>query len=271
MERNVKRSDGPRNEAARGEPTGASGTRVLQTCAATAVLMLVGAQTWADDYLKIHHLTDATEVMGEPQPAVDEVVEVWLGADRARMDTGKSSSVILSEPDQLLYVIDHHEKTWSEVPMDLTKAVSQMAGSDETAQMVAGLMGSMLQVQAAVTDTGEDKTVGRWPCRVYKLNITMPVGTTDSVICAHPDIDVRGGLYYRLANVMLAGQPGFQEALREMEKIKGLPVHTVSTVAAMNSTIRTTDELLDYQQGTAPAGTFDLPEGYTQKPYGPGG
>lgn len=246
------------------------GKRTLPGWAGVAALVLIGGPAWADDYLKIHHQTDPAVVMGEAQPAVDEVVEVWLGTDRARMDTGKSSSVILSEPEQLLYVLDHHEKTYSEVPMDLTKAVSEMAGSDETAEMVAGLMGSMLQVQAAATDTGEDKTVGRWPCRVYTLNITMPVGTTESVICAHPDIDVRGGLYYRLANVMLAGQPGFQDALREMEKIKGLPVHTVSTVKAMNSTIRTTDELLDYQQGTAPAGTFDLPEGYTKTSYGPG-
>jgi hypothetical protein len=244
---------------------------VSSLAAGFAAVILMCGPAHADDYLKIHHVTDPTEVMGEAQPGVDEVVEVWLGTDRARMDTGKSSSVILSEPDQLLYVLDHHGKTYSEVPMDLTKAVSEMAGSDETTEMVAGLMGSMLQVQAAVTDTGEDKTVGRWPCRVYKLNIAMPVGTTDSVVCAHPDIDVRGGLYYRLANVMLAGQPGFQDALREMEKIKGLPVHTASTVVAMNSTIRTTDELLDYQQGTAPAGTFDLPEGYTKKPYGPGG
>jgi hypothetical protein len=246
------------------------GRRTLPAWAGIAALLLIGAQARADDYLKIHHVTDPTEVMGEEQPAVDEVVEVWLGTDRARMDTGTSSTVILSEPDQLLYVLDHNAKTYSEVPMDLTKAVSQMAGSDETAEMVAGVMGSMLQVQAAVTDTNEEKTVGRWSCRVYKLNISMPVGTTDSVICAHPDIDVRGGLYYRLANVVLAGQPGFQDALREMEKIKGLPVHTVSTVTAMNSTIRTTDELLDYQQGTAPAGTFDLPEGYTKKDFGPG-
>lgn len=237
------------------------------TLAAVLAFAAAAVPAQADDYLKIRHVAEPYAVMGEQHEASTDVVEVWLGADRARMDTGAASSVILSEPDQLLYVLDHREKTYTEIPMDLTQAVSDMAGSDETAQMVAGLMGSMLKVDAQVVDTGEDRKVGAWNCRVYRMTLAMAVGRTESEICATPDIDVPRGLYYRLGNVMLAGQQGFQDALVEMEKIKGLPVHTVSTVTAMDSTMKTTDELLDYQKGAAPAGTFDLPEGYTKKPF----
>lgn len=235
--------------------------------AALVFALLPFASARADDYLKIRHITEPSTVMGEAQPGDEQVVEVWLGADRARMDTGAASTVIVSEPDQLLYVLDHKEKTYSEVPMDLTKAVSQMAGSNETAQMVAGLMGTMLQVEAQVVDSGEERTVGRWKCRVYRMSLAMAMGRTESEICANPDIEVPRDLYYRLGNVMLAGQQGYQDAMREMEKIKGLPVHTVSSVTAMDSTVRTVDELLDHQKGAAPAGTFDLPQGYTKKPF----
>ena len=47
-----------------------------------------------------------------------------------------------------------------------------------------------------------------------------------------------------------------------MKKIKGVPVFTETTMNMMGMQMKSTQELLEFKQGTAPKGTFGIPKGY---------
>lgn len=237
----------------------------------TVFLVFAGFQAWADDYLKIRHRSEAYEVMGQKQAASEDIVETWLSKDMARMDTGSNSSVILRGDKQVIYALDHKQKTYTEIPMNMGQAMSnmlgEMGGTEEQAQMMAQMMGAMMKIKAGVVDTGRTQKAGQWSCRVYEMTLEMPMGDTVSEICATEDIGVDMGLYHQMAHAMMAGQQGFQEMLQEMEKIKGVSVQTVSTANVMGASMKTTEELLEHKKMSAPVGSFDIPVGYAKQRF----
>jgi hypothetical protein len=153
--------------------------------------------------------------------------------------------------------------------MDVNRMVAELAGGGDTARMAAQFMGSLLKVSAKVEETGEVRTVRDWECRVYRMTVEMAMSRTESVVCASETVGLDMGLYFRLGNVMLAGQQGFQEAVQEIEKIKGLPITSTSTVTLMGSRITSTIVLLVLDQVKAPPGSFDVPADYVQRPFRP--
>lgn len=233
--------------------------------------LALSATSWADDYLKVRHVSEAYEVMGQKQPASEEIVETWLSQDMARMNTGSNSSVILRGDKQVMYILDHAEKTYAEMPLDMARAMSDMmteqGADEETRQMMAQMMGAMMQVQAEVRDTGETRQVGEWDCRMYSMTLKMPMGDTLSEICASDQIDVDQTLYHKLGNAMMAGQQGFAEMMREMEKIKGVSVLTINTASVMGTTVTSREELLEHKKMSPPAGSFEVPAGYTKQNF----
>ena len=63
---------------------------------------------------------------------------------------------------------------------------------------------------------------------------------------------------------MIAKQPGFQEMFEEMKKIKGLAVLTTSASSAMGAEVKSTEELIEVEEKSAPSGTYEIPPGYTK-------
>ncbi len=235
------------------------------------VVLLLGGWAWADDYLKIRHVSEPYEIMGQKQAGSDEVVETWLSGNKARMNSSDKTSVIFDGDKQVMYMLDHRDRTYTEVPMNLSEAMADMLGEQEggqeMAQMMAQMMGSMMQVKASVVDTGTVKNVNDWTCRVYELTLNMPMGQTASEICATDQIDVNVSMYNKIGHAMMAGQQGFEELLREMEKIQGVAVLTVSRANIMGATVVTREELLEHKKMPAPAGSFDIPDGYSKQQF----
>jgi len=231
------------------------------------VLAIFGFHAQADDYLKMRHVNEAYEIMGQHQPASEDIVETWLSRDMARMDTGGKTSVILRGDKEVMYILDHSQRTYSEIPMNMARMFGEMGGTEEQAQMMAQMMGAMMKVNARVVDTGKTQQLNQWNCRVYEMTLEMAMGTTESEVCASEDIGVDMSLYYKLGNAMMAGQQGFQEAVREMEKIKGVPVRTTSTATVMGATMQSSEELLEHKKMSPPAGSFDIPEGYSKQSF----
>jgi hypothetical protein len=63
---------------------------------------------------------------------------------------------------------------------------------------------------------------------------------------------------------MLAGMPGMQESLKEIEKIKGVMVYSESSGSAMGANVTSTEELLEIGDKTPPAGAYEIPKGYAK-------
>lgn len=229
-------------------------------------------QARADVYMKNKMHTDAFTVMGQSQPAKDEIMVFWMGDKKARTDTegGNSSMIFLAEKN-MLYMIDHAKKQYSEMPLDFGKMFGEAAGEEggdeedkaqakAMAGMMKGLMGNM---SAQVTDTGETKKIGNWNCRKYTLVIDMGgMGKTEGEAWATEELKVDYAMAYTLANGMMASMPGFEKILAEMKKIKGVVVYQTTAAKVMGSEVKSTTELIEAGNKDAPAGHYDIPAGY---------
>ena len=56
----------------------------------------------ADFYIKQKNHTDGFSMMGQSQPAIDQIFVTWMGQDKARIDMGEETSII--------YRLDNKEK-----------------------------------------------------------------------------------------------------------------------------------------------------------------
>jgi hypothetical protein len=251
--------------------------RTLYTLAAAALVFFVFAtvQARADIYMKQKVHTDELKVMGQTQPAKDEISVIWLGENLARMDQGAATSSILLGEKKVLYMLDHNKKTYAEMPMDLDKMFDEAAGAGagddpEMAEakkkmpafmknMMKGVMGSM---SAKVTETGETKKIGSWNCRKYLIEMDMGMVKSQAEAWATEDLKIDYSLYFTSANAMMASQPGFDKIVKEMQKVKGVIVYQIAKANAMGSDVTSTTELLECSEKSAPAGNYDIPAGY---------
>ncbi len=231
----------------------------------------------ADIYLKYKQHTDSFEMMGKPQPARDNVRETWLTKDMVRSDDG-IQTVILRLDRKVAYFIDPQSKTYSEIPLDIgemtSKAIEDQQEMDDAdkaqaKQMLQGMMKGMGQFSITVKETGEKKKIGSWNCTKYLQTTTMAMGPSESEIWATSDIRLDYALLNRtmLASMMMmpGARDGMAEATKELGKIKGVNVYTVSTAKMMNTQVKTTQELLDYAEKKAPGDFYDPPAGYAKQ------
>jgi len=217
----------------------------------------------ADVFLKQKQHTDAYEVMGQKQPAKDLITTVWMTKDKIRSDN-EEKSFILRRDKGVIYFLDHKKKTYAEMPTDMSKMIPST--DQEEGAMFQNMMKSMMKVEVTITPTGESKKIGKWTCRKYIQKMKMFTGPIDSEIWASEDIKIDYDLYTRYAASMFAQMPGMQgmmeSMLKEMKKIKGVPVLTTSRSQVMGQTINSSTELLEVKEGKAPANIFELPKGY---------
>jgi hypothetical protein len=222
-----------------------------------------------DVYMKQKTHTGSVTMMGQTQPEKSETNIVWLGENKVRVDSGNGQSVLLLGDKGLVYVIDNNKKTYMEMPLDMGKAMDEAtAGQAEKNPAAAGMMKNMMKgmmgVSVTVTDTGETKRIGAWSCRKYLVAMKMPMGETDSETWATQDIKIDAKLYFTASYAMMASMPGFQDMMKEMQKIKGVVAYQSTTTKMRGSDITSTVELLECADKGAPAGTYDLPAGYAK-------
>jgi hypothetical protein len=166
-----------------------------------------------------------------------------------------------------MYLLNHSQKTYVEMPVGaigdmLTGALDKEGMSAEEKEQAKQMMMKGMQMEATVTPTAEKKEISGYKCMLYKLQIKMPMGTAASDIWATEDIKIDPTMYQTLTNAMMAKMPGFDSLLKEVKKIKGIPVLTTSTMTMMQTPVKTTQELLEAKEKAAPAGTYEIPEGY---------
>jgi hypothetical protein len=236
---------------------------------AIVAVLFLSAAAHADLYLKQTRHTDGFTVMGQTQPEKNETVVYWFGKDKVRMDTGDTQSAIILLDKKVMYVLDHTNKSYSEVPVDMEKAFEAAAGdttAEESAkakEMAKKISESIMKgTKVKVTDTGETKKIKDWDCRKYIVDLTMPMGKSQGEMWATESVKIDPKTYWTAANAMLAAQPGFEKILDEMKKIKGVVVENITTATVMETQVKSTEELVEIAEKPAPAGAFDLPKDY---------
>ncbi len=236
-----------------------------------AVVAVVGL-TWpvnADHYFKQASHTDAVEMMGQVQPATDDTSSIWLSEGKSCMNAATGQSFIYVAETNMFYMIDHNKKTYAEMSADWSKMMDEMMGDatdEEKAQsaemmkaMTEAMMGSM---EITVTPTDESKEIKNWSTTKYIMEMSMPMGKTTSDMWMTKDIDIDYEAFKAVASGSMALMPGYEKVLEEMNKVEGITVYSVTEAQVMGTAVRSTMELLEHVEKDAPAGTYDIPEGY---------
>ncbi|HET9211578.1 MAG TPA: DUF4412 domain-containing protein [Thermoanaerobaculia bacterium] len=219
--------------------------------AAALLFLLAAAPALADTLLTVRSSIEGLKIA----PSQAEPIRIWIGGekgDRLRRDEGDSSYILRLDRGKL-YVVNHADKTYSEIalPVDARK----IGAPPE------------MQVTAQVTATGETKKIGSWNVRKYKVDITNPAGLhLDTTVWASPDVASHQALT-RLAASIAALQPGSADWALKLAKIEGFPVLQEAAVTMGTSHFKTREELVGIETKDAPAGTYEPPAGYTAQPY----
>lgn len=232
------------------------------------ILLLLLSRTivaQADVFIKQKVHTDGFTMMGNAQPAKDEIHSTWITETFIRTDH-ESNSTILDIAKNVVYILDHSKKTIMEMPLSGAKGQSE-----ETAEMrkMMETIGKGMKLSVSITPTNETKKIGAWQCKKYLQTLSTPMGPNNAEIWASEDLKIDQKLLAKLSSTTYAMMPGMKDVIddvvKEMQKIKGMPVLTVSTMNIMGTAVKSTTELLELKEGKAPAGIFSLPSGYKKK------
>lgn len=246
---------------------------VFITSLIVVLFMVVCAISQNDVFMKQKMHTDAMEMMGQVQPAKDEIQTIWIAPDKMRSENPQQS-IILRLDQNKMYVLDHAQKTYVEMPLNFGATMEKKIGEsmdeknmdqEEQAAMM-NMMKGMSQMKLTITPTQETKKVGQWNCRKYEQSLQTMMGPTQGEIWATEELDMDPELYAKWSAAMM-GQGGMfgnmmQEMAAEMKKIKGVPVLTQTTVKMMGTSVKSIQELIEFKKGSAPSGYFDIPAGY---------
>jgi len=241
-----------------------------KTVLAAALLLALPLAAHADQMFKSVTHTDAFTMQGKTQPAQTDTSVTWVSDDGKRMQSnvGDSVSYIFVDGGAAIHVLNNHEKTYVDYPFvgatdSLLAAIEKQQGP-EAAQQFKAMMG-MMKLEITVTPTDSTKTIGKYSCRKY--NVAMGMGMMKSAVemWATKDIAMSFDMFNIMSRLNMMVLPGFEQAMAEFKKIEGVPIHSVSTVDVMGSTVKSTVDLIHQEAGTAPAGSYEIPKDYTRQ------
>jgi hypothetical protein len=227
----------------------------------------------ADVYIKQKNHTDAFSMMGQSQPAKDDLFVTWMSKDKARMDHGEDTSIIIRMDKKVMYMINHAEMKYTEMPIDskgdiFSSAIASSDLSDEEQAQAKKMMegfAKMMKPKVSVTETGETQKIKSWNCKKYNMTMSMMGATTKSETWASEDIKIDYELYRSLTFSLMGQTPGIEDMMKEMEKIKGIVVLSTGTMSMMGTDVKSTQELLEVAEKSAPGGTYEVPDGYKKQ------
>ena len=218
----------------------------------------------ADHVIKGKKHTDAFNMMGQSQPAKDEETTTWLGKDKMRQDVGEATTLIRLDKNKM-YMINHSDKTYSE--MNLPFNLEEMLPA-EAKQMM-----DSMDISSSITDTGETQTINNWECKKYLVEISVSMMGMGMPITMNmwtsKDLGVDLDEFKALYTKTLEMNPMLKEFVPDFEKMEGYPVLTEFSMDMMGAQQKSREEVISVEKMSAPAGTYDLPEGYTKTTYNP--
>ena len=126
---------------------------------------------------------------------------------------------------------------------------------------------AMLKFEVTVTPTDEHKQVGEWNARRYDLTMSSQMFSMKSTMWVAKvegyDPEAFQSMYVHLNSL----QPGMADAARQLGKIEGLVVEQKGVMTMMGNEVGTSEKAISIENIDAPAGTYDPPAGYTEKPF----
>ena len=232
----------------------------MKTLLTLASLALLSTSAWCGDTV-ITKSKHSDAFMG--QPAKDTTEVLWIGKDHMRMEDGTAVTIVRSDLKKM-YMLDTEAKTVTTVdlPFDIKKYMPpEMAAHMDQ-------MGGMSKV--TVTPTTETQKIKDWNATKYTVSISMPMGgSMDQVMWITKDIGTDRTGWQEMLSAQTASMPFASGLAAEMQKIDGISVLTESTMNMMGNAAKSKESVVSVEEKDAPAGHYEVPAGYTEKPFDP--
>jgi hypothetical protein len=210
----------------------------------------------ADIYIKTNVHTDAFEMMGQKQPAKDEVTEQWL--NKAQMYNKQGDRVtIMDLGKNMMYIVNLKEKNYVEtaLPLDMTKLLPK--------EMAA--MASMMKMTVKVAANGQTKKVGSWNCKGYSVDMNMAMMPMKMTVWASTEVPFDWKMFAKMYANISKMQFMDDAAVSEFLKIDGFQVATEMNMDMMGSKMRVASQVAEIAQKTPPAGLYAVPAGFSKQ------
>lgn len=205
--------------------------------------------------------TDAHSMMGVERPATDQEITLWVANDRMAQ-IGGQMAVLVRLDQKKIYLIDPTDKTAMtiDLPIDFKQLVPP-----EAAGMVDQIK-AMMKAEVKVTPTEETTKVGPWTAKLTKIEAkSMQMTATISQWLTDQIKFPNQAGYAEM--VQSLGEISSQSWLGELAKLSGFAVRSEMTLDVMGSKIVSRNEVTAAETKPAPAGTYEVPAGYTVKPF----
>ena len=223
---------------------------------ALIVVLAVALLLPADVYIKTNVRTDAFEMMGQKQPAKDEVTEQWVNNSQLFNKQGERVT-ILDMNKNVMYIVNLKEKNYVEapLPLDMAKLLPP-----EAAQMAA-----MMKVTVKVTPNGQSKKIGQWNCSGYDVDMNMMMMKMKMAIWASTDVPFDWKLFSKMYTNVSKMQFMDDASIAEFAKIKGFQIGSEMSMDMMGSKMKVVSQVVEISQKPAPAGLYSVPAGFTKE------
>jgi len=218
----------------------------------------------ADHIVKKTKQTTKTVINGQSQNSNETSGTTWLSKNKMRQDEG-DSTVIIRLDKKKLYIIDHADKTYSE--MDLPVKLEENLSS-EARQII-----QVMNISSSVTETREIREIKAWKSQRFLADISismmgmdMPM-TMEIWASKETGIDLR--TFHKFYAVLLSMNPFTKDLVEEIQKIAGYPVITKISMRVKGVETISQEEVISIEETKTSKGIYDLPSGYTQIAYNP--
>ena len=225
-----------------------------------ASLAVLSSPAWCGDTV-ITKAKHSDAAMG--QPAKDTTEVQWIGKDHMRVEEGTSVTIVRADLKKM-YMLDTAAKTVTTVdlPFDMKKYMP--------AEMAPMMEHMAAQTRVTVTPSTETQMVKDWNATKYTMSMTMPMGgSMTQVMWVTKDIGTDRAGWQDMLAAQVASNPFASGMAAEMKKIDGIAVQVERTMVMMGSESKSTENVLTVETKDAPAGHYDVPAGYTEKPFDP--
>jgi hypothetical protein len=217
-------------------------------------------------FIKQKQHTDGYTIAGNTVEGTNEVINVWIGEKGLRSD-GQGQSILVRNDTKNVYIIDHTQKEYTTVPFSQFDTISDAISNSGLPDFVT----NMIKITATVTPTSETKKIGNYNCKKYLQTIKNAAMSSETELWVTKDIKVNVELYKKYLTSMLAATPAMIQLLgdisKEIAKVDGVYVLSNTVTTAMGNEIKSSAEVLEVKEGSAPAGTYELPAKYKEVAY----
>ena len=232
--------------------------------AVTLVVMAALAFSAAADDLKVTIEMESegtASIAGLDQPEGDYEATMWFGNGRFRRDDQDRSIITLLGDEQRVYILDHSEQSYVtlDLPVDFMAVIPK-----EQRPMIEQMMEQMAP-EVEVETTDEEETVGEWNARKSIITVTAPMGITIThEVWLTDEIDVERRGYDEATRALSGMSPIGGDWAEKLSELEGFPVLTETLTEVMGRETVSRERVISVEETTAPAGTYELPEGYTE-------